>query len=162
MKIRLKEIADFKGNKVHYYSVYVDDEKYTLFEKFLFDNIESNRKQVNSILIRLTEMKKHYGAREHFFKMSEGKVGDGICALYEKDLRLYCIRFNNSIVLLGNGGIKRTRTYQEDDKLHAIVKCLQKVSTILDKHIKEEKDLIITEDNELISDNINLYDDESK
>lgn len=46
------------------------------------------------------------GAREQFFKLHEGNPGDGVCALFDlpdKNLRLYCIRYNTQIIILGGG-----------------------------------------------------------
>ena len=55
------------------------------------------------------------GALERYFR-PEGKLKDGVCALpvLQSKLRLYCLRLSDKILVLGNGGIKKTRTYNED------------------------------------------------
>ena len=40
-------------------------------------------------------------------------------------LRLYCLRISDQILILGNGGVKTTRTYEEDPKLMGYVVDLQ-------------------------------------
>ena len=82
------------------------------------------------------------GALERYFR-PEGKLKDGVCALpvLQSKLRLYCLRLSDKILVLGNGGVKKTRTYNEDDTLKGYVLTLQN----FEKLIKEgEKDGTIT------------------
>ena len=82
------------------------------------------------------------GALERYFR-PEGKLKDGVCALpiMQSKLRLYCLRLSDKILVLGNGGVKKTRTYNEDDTLKGYVVTLQN----FEKLIKEgEKDGTIT------------------
>ncbi len=76
------------------------------------------------------------GALERFFR-PEGKFNDGVCALpvVKSKLRLYCLRLSDKILILGNGGVKNTRTYDEDDTLKGYVMTLQK----FEKLLKEEE-----------------------
>ena len=62
------------------------------------------------------------GALERYFR-PEGKLKDGVCALpvLQSKLRLYCLRLSDKILVLGNGGVKKTRTYNEDDTLKGYV-----------------------------------------
>lgn len=67
-------------------------------------------------------MAHHTSAQEHFFKLYEGKLGDGVCALYDEPdakLRLYCIRYGSAIVIIGGGGPKEKsiREFQQNKKL---------------------------------------------
>ena len=48
-------------------------------------------------------------------------------------LRLYCLRLSDKILILGNGGVKSTRTYEENNELSGYVLTLQN----FDKLIKE-------------------------
>ncbi|MDD6751094.1 MAG: hypothetical protein PUE06_02975 [Bacteroidales bacterium] len=50
-------------------------------------------------------------------------------------LRLYCLRISEQIVILGNGGVKSTRTYEEDSKLYGYVLDLQRFEKILNDNI---------------------------
>lgn len=49
------------------------------------------------------------------------------------NLRLYCLNISHKILILGNGGIKQTQTYQEDVNLHRAVRNLQKIDIIIKK-----------------------------
>ena len=50
-------------------------------------------------------------------------------------LRLYCLRISEQIVILGNGGAKTTRTYEEDSKMYGYVLDLQKFEKILNDNV---------------------------
>ena len=61
--------------------------------------------------------------------------------IIKSKLRLYCLRLSDSILILGNGGVKNTRTYDENDELRGYVVTLQN----FDKLIKQgERDGTIT------------------
>ena len=92
------------------------------------------------------------GALERYFR-PEGKLKDGVCALpvLQSKLRLYCLRLSDKILVLGNGGVKKTRTYNEDDTLKGYVLTLQN----FEKLIREgEKDgtISITANNTIETD----------
>ena len=74
-------------------------------------------------------------------------MNDDLCALSldSRKLRLYCLRISDQILILGNGGVKTTRTYQEDELLSGYVMDLQKFDALL-KNAKENG-LIQVEEN---------------
>lgn len=74
-------------------------------------------------------MLKENGFLERYFRTAEGKMNDNVCALPIETgkLRLYCLRLSDSILIAGNGGVKRTRTYQGDEKLNGYVLTLQEL-----------------------------------
>lgn len=76
----------------------------------------------------------NFGAVERLFR-PEGKMSDRVVALpiIKSQLRLYCLRLSDSILILGNGGVKNTRTYDENDELRGYVVTLQN----FDKLIKQ-------------------------
>ena len=69
---------------------------------------------------------------ERFFR-NEGRMNDNLCALSidSRRLRLYCLRISDQILVVGNGGEKTTRTYQEDETLSGYVMDLQKFDELL-------------------------------
>lgn len=75
-----------------------------------------------------------FGALERFFR-PEGKMKDRVVAMpvVKSTLRLYCLRLSDKILILGNGGVKSTRTYEENNELSGYVLTLQN----FDKLIKE-------------------------
>ena len=95
------------------------------------------------------------GALERYFR-PEGKLKDGVCALpvLQSKLRLYCLRLSDKILVLGNGGVKKTRTYNEDDTLKGYVLTLQN----FEKLIREgEKDGTISITANMIYENDKQY-----
>lgn len=85
------------------------------------------------------------GALERFFRY-EGKMSDRVMALpiLTSKLRLYCLRLSDGILVLGNGGIKKTRTYDEDATLRGYVMDLQKFDQLL-KEGEKDGSIEITE-----------------
>ena len=71
--------------------------------------------------------------------MEKEVVLDNVCALPIESgkLRLYCLRLSDKILVLGNGGIKRTKTYNEDSELSGYVVTLQKFDEILRMELKK-------------------------
>jgi len=89
------------------------------------------------------------GALERFFRV-EGKMRDNVAALSLDShcLRLYCLRISDEILILSNGGVKTTRTYQEDEELSGYVMDLQSFDELLKQaqrngSITIEKNMII-------------------
>lgn len=66
---------------------------------------------------------------------------DNLCALSidSRKLRLYCLRISDQILILGNGGEKVTRTYEEDPLLSGYVMDLQKFDELLKQAQKTNK-----------------------
>ena len=99
----------------------------------------------NEDLMRITDLIDriaNFGAFERLFR-TEGKMSDRVVALpiIKSKLRLYCLRLSDGILILGNGGVKNTRTYNENDELRGYVVTLQN----FDKLIKQgERDGTIT------------------
>ena len=71
-------------------------------------------------------------------------MSDNVVALSldSKKLRLYCLRMSDQILIVGNGGIKETRTYDEDEELSGYVMDLQKFDELL-KQAQEEGSIYI-------------------
>lgn len=72
------------------------------------------------------------GAFERYFR-PEGKMSDHVVALpvVTSKLRLYCLRLSDKLLILGNGGVKNSRTYNEDDTLKGYVITLQNFEKLL-------------------------------
>ncbi len=120
MKFEIVELDEFSGVKASIYSIFIDDANTTLFDQFILENEAFYPDEVASILDRLEIIGHFTGAREHYFKLNEGTLGDGVCALYDspdKKLRLYSIRYGSTCIVLGGGGNKNVRALQEDEKL---------------------------------------------
>lgn len=86
-----------------------------------------------------------FGAFERFFR-PEGKMNDRVCALpaLKSRLRLYCLRLSDKILILGNGGVKSTRTYNEDNILKGYVITLQNFDKLITEGVKNGT-ILVTE-----------------
>ena len=99
MKCKLVKLSKFSGDKASIYSVIVNDDKRTLFDRFIDENRISFIDEISNILMRLKTIGNITGARKDFFKEFEGNPGDGVCALYDipgTKLRLYCIKLEQN------------------------------------------------------------------
>lgn len=90
-------------------------------------------------IMRFVEQILENGALERYFRR-EGKMNDSVVALpvLKSKLRLYCLRLTDKILILGNGGVKQSRTYEEDDTLRGYVIDLQKFERLLKQEIRSE------------------------
>ncbi len=135
---------------VSLYSICFNNTEESEFENFLskFKEESTLNKDFQTILVALAKIIER-GALERFFRM-EGKMNDDVCALSldSHKLRLYCLRISDQILILGNGGIKETRTYQEDETLSGYVMDLQKFDQLLKQ--AQKKGNIIIEKNYII------------
>ena len=148
MKCELKKIEELSGKRTSVYSVFIDDSQLSLFDVFIEENKRLHLSEIKDIVQRLKTIGTKTGAREQFFKLHEGNPGDGVCALFDlpdKNLRLYCIRYNSQIIILGGGGIKLVRALQNDSKLTKENYLLRELSKQITEKIKE-KDIRFTID----------------
>lgn len=148
MKCELKKIEELSGKRTSVYSVFIDDSQLSLFEVFIEENKRLHLSEIKDIVQRLKTIGTKTGAREQYFKLHEGNPGDGVCALFDlpdKNLRLYCIRYNTQIIILGGGGIKLVRALQNDNKLTKENYLLRELSKQITEKIKE-KDIRFTID----------------
>ena len=78
-----------------------------------------------------------FGALERFFR-PEGKMSDRVVALptVQSKLRLYCLRLSDRILILGNGGVKNTKTYEESKELSGYVLTLQNFDRLIKEGVK--------------------------
>lgn len=126
------------GKNCTMYTIQFLSENDSEFEKFynkFRDEFVYNEdfERLLNILGRIAD----FGALERFFR-PEGKMTDRVCALpvLNSKLRLYCLRLSDKILVLGNGGVKRTRTYNEDDTLKGYVTTLQKFDKLMREGVK--------------------------
>lgn len=141
MKFRLVKLSRFSGVKTSIYTVVVGNDAETLFDKFLQSHKDSHLNEIRQIIATLDAIGKKVGAQEIFFRRKkEGKAGDGVEALYDAPdakLRLYCIRYGNVTLVLGDGGEKNVRTWQEDKQLTKSATEMIKISALITQAIRE-------------------------
>lgn len=111
----------FDGNAISEYETFV--------QKFKDDaTLNTDYKNIILALEKIVAV----GAFERFFR-PEGKMSDRVAALSidSRKLRLYCLRISDQILIVGNGGRKDTRTYEESSELSGYVMDLQAFDKML-------------------------------
>lgn len=137
-------------SKVNFYSIRYSDNELSETDCF-FDKILDNDDLVEDIeiLSKLIDRIGENGAELRHFRLA-GSKRDKVAALPEylssSNLRLYAIRLTEKIVILGNGGIKNTKTYNEDPFLNECVETLKKIDRFIDSRIKSGKTIIFRKD----------------
>ena len=122
---------------VKMYTLQFSDANLSEFEKFVQrfkDSGELNR-DYQIIIYALSKISNN-GALERYFR-PEGKMNDRVCALPVDSgkLRLYCLRITDKILIIGNGGLKTTQTYEESEELLGYVMDLQKFDSLIKKEV---------------------------
>lgn len=153
-KAQLKTIEQY--DNVSLYSICFDGSNISEYEDFLMkfkDNSTLNL-DFQRIIVALEKIIDR-GALERFFRI-EGKMNDRLSALSldSRSLRLYCLRISDQILILGNGGVKTTRTYEEDETLSGYVMDLQQFDELLKQAQKNgsitiEKNMIVGIENKV-------------
>ncbi|MCX6234625.1 MAG: hypothetical protein NT175_07855 [Bacteroidetes bacterium] len=164
MRFKLVKLNKISGAEASVYSIYIFDEKKTLFDIFIEENKNLFKSELNDIFKRLKTIGHRTGAREQFFKIYEGKLGDGLCALFDtpnKNLRLYCIRYGSSLIIVGGGGFKPKSidAFQDDDKLKTENFLLRRIAGKINKRIKDG-DLEFDNDGKDLIGDIEFYEED--
>ncbi|HUC82354.1 MAG TPA: hypothetical protein VMR70_15720 [Flavisolibacter sp.] len=164
MNYEIVELEEFSGNKATIYSVIMEEDEVTLFDHFVTENMAEYKTELKSIAGRLQQIGRTTGARANFFKLDEGKPGDGVCALYDdpdSKLRLYCIRYGNVAIILGGGGPKPpgVRAWQEDEKLTLEAETIMEVSKDIMRRL-HSGELEWSKDGSQLLENPTIADDE--
>ena len=120
------------------YTIQFLSESESEFERFynrFIDDVELNPDlmRIVGFLGKIAEK----GALERFFR-PEGKMSDNVVAIpvVQSKLRLYCLRLSDRILILGNGGVKNTKSYEESKELSGFVLTLQKFDRLIKEGIK--------------------------
>ena len=120
------------------FTIVFEGESQSEFVKFVtkFKDDAVRKNELRIILNQIDTMLQK-GVEERRFR-PEGKMSDGVGALpvYKSGLRLYCLRLSDSVLIVGNGGAKTTKTYDEDKDLNGYVISLQKLNGLLKSDIE--------------------------
>lgn len=126
-------------DNVSLYSICFDGNAISEYESFLqkFKDDAKLNEDYKKIILALEKIVA-VGAFERFFR-PEGKMSDHVAALSidSRKLRLYCLRISDQILIVGNGGVKTSRTYQESDELSGYVMDLQEFDKLLTEAQKD-------------------------
>lgn len=140
---------------VNYYSVHLDEEELSELERFFekFPEGGTYDDEIDIIIAWLDRIGEK-GALERYFR-NEGRYGDGVSAIpiETANLRLYCIRLSDRILVFGNGGVKDSKTWEESETLSEYVETLIDTSRYIASRLADGTLYIV--DKELIG-NLNF------
>jgi hypothetical protein len=167
VNFRIVKLSSFSGSRATIYSVILEKDeatKVTLYERFNQENSKDFGSEIKNIAMTLRSIGHRAGANDNFFKDWEGKPGDGVCALYDdpdKNLRLYCIRFGRTVLIVGGGGPKPKHLHalQESEKLTLENNYMKVISAKIGARIRE-RELTWTEDELELEGEFKFYDHE--
>lgn len=146
---------------VNFYSIHLDEEELSELERFFEKYPEGclYDEDVDTIIAWLDRIGEN-GALERYFRY-EGRFGDGVSAIpiETSNLRLYCIRLSDKILIFGNGGVKDSPTWQESGNLAGYVETLVDTSRFIASRLDNGTICIV--DKEIIG-NLNFTRDEKK
>lgn len=146
---------------VNFYSIHLDSEELSELERFFekFPEGSLYDEDIDTIIAWLDRIGER-GALERYFRY-EGKYGDGVSAIpiETNNLRLYCIRLSNKVLIFGNGGIKDGATWEESESLSEYVETLMATSRFISSRLANGTIYIV--EKELIG-NLNFTRDEKK
>lgn len=129
-----------RGEKGFLYSFRILDESESEFEKFEKNEEFISCADYEGIMARLHDMINRFGFQERFFKYESSYDNEVYALHYEnEDLRLFCIRFGNIHLTIGGGGIKTTRTTQQDKALDKVEKQCKYVFERIEKRRQDGK-----------------------
>lgn len=146
---------------VNFYSVHLSEEELSELERFFekFPEGCDYDEDIDTIIAWLDRIGES-GALGRYFRY-EGKFGDGVSAIpiETSNLRLYCIRLSDKILILGNGGVKDSAAWQDSETLSEYVETLVVTSRFISSRLSNGTIYII--DKEIIG-NLNFTRDEKK
>lgn len=124
---------------INIYSFRNANEEKLELEKFLekFPSGSKYSKDMNIILAAIKKIIKN-GSLERYFR-PEGSYADGVGAIpiEGNKLRLYCIRISDSIIVFGNGDVKKVSRWQDCPVLAPYVMQLKNIQIEISKAFKK-------------------------
>ena len=145
-------------DKVGLFSIIFEGNSLNEFELFKerFKDDAKYQDDLNKVLSVINRVLQN-GAPERYFRF-EGTKKDDVWAIppYKNRLRLYCLRMTDSVLIVGNGGVKDTRTYEENEELNGYVITLQKLDELIKKGMKDGS--IVIEQTKIIMDNDKTFE----
>lgn len=135
--------------KVQYYTVEIErdgEREEDEFKKFMLVHGQTNDGQ--KLLALMKKLGDEVGAKEFYFRFEEEAVAlpskprvlerNSLRPLITDDqLRLYCLRISDSIVILFNGGVKTTHKAQDCPNVRQHFKKANKLASIINKAIQD-------------------------
>ena len=123
---------------VNFYSIRLDEDSLSEADKFFqrFRQDATYHRDLMAISVFLKEMGTRRHAKDRLFRFE--KDAHALPAKWiQNKLRLYCIRLSDEIVILGNGGIKTTRTAQDSEDLSMKFHTINRLARLINTQMRE-------------------------
>jgi len=139
--------------RVMYYSIQLEDSESSLFLEFINNHTADEYAEPLSLIRSwIRKIGDEIGAHERYFRFEGFRGGDARAfpppSRYldiECDLRLYCMRINQNIVILFGGAKKTAQTAQDCDSVRPHFLLANKLTRIIDQALRDG-DIQIDED----------------
>lgn len=117
--------------------MHLDEEELSELERFFekFPEGCEYDEDIDTIIAWLDRIGEN-GALERYFRY-EGRLGDGVSAIpiETSNLRLYCIRLSDKILIFGNGDVKNTAAWEDSETLSVYVETLVDTSRFISSRL---------------------------
>lgn len=140
--VKLSELNELNGQKVRFYTVLFEGEEESEFENFLLrhENRADLADQLDELLAWIDEIAEERGALAWLFR-SENKAHalppkQRLEHLEANNLRLYCLRLSDHIVILFNGGEKTADTAQNCPKVKPHFDRANRLAAAIDESLR--------------------------
>jgi hypothetical protein len=147
---KIYKVKELSGEKVTYYTLFVDGEDVPEFFDFLnrMEEITKIEDDLSNLITWIQEIADKYGALKKFFRY-EGIDSDtsalppprGVMRSHKievNDLRLYCFVLNENVVFLFNGDIKSNVVDAKDcPRVGKYIRQANRMSKAIDQLIKD-------------------------
>jgi hypothetical protein len=133
--------------KVNFYTFKFENDEFSETNKFFtkLETDDSVKDDLEHLAIWLSLIGQKYGAKMPFFRHEASAhalpppMSMMIREVIVNDLRLYCLRISDEIVILANGGIKKSQKVQDSPELISHFRFANVMSKQIDELIKERE-----------------------
>ncbi|MBK6628912.1 MAG: hypothetical protein IPG35_15190 [Flavobacteriales bacterium] len=142
MNYRIVKYVQLSGRRATVYTLVKADGTPSLFDTFLQECASQYAAETRNLVAKIRAMGQQTGLRKDLFRLDEGLPGDLVVAVSDDvtaTLRAYGIRYGNSILLLGAGGPKFVRAWQEDPKLKQAAEEMIAVSKAMKEKVQNRE-----------------------
>lgn len=138
MKFSIINIEPLSGTKANVYSIKYEEKYASELIIFVHKFHDSHPQIIDEAIQRIRLIAQRDGIQDSFFRRECSETHNVFRLLETKDIRLYCIRFDTTILIFGSGGIKKIKEKKLKDNPHLEkeVKKLQKIEDAINKRIK--------------------------
>ena len=137
---------------VTYYTVRMEGEEHSLFLQFLQSCGGNAELEEDMYMLRswMEKLGNEIGAKEQYFRFEAARGGDARALPprhlnLDNDLRLYCMRINEKIVVLFSGAVKTADTAQDCPQVYPHFSLANRLCKSIQRAITE-REIIISED----------------